>query len=223
MDFEILLDQSLISARRTWLQSSQRCGKSVRRHNISVWGIRAVTQYICHFHNDLDRAVNTTCSAGGGRRNLLICVKKGNIQHIILAVTHLQSEKQAIILKDVQTADTQTYRTRPLIKAAQQHVTALVSPLHLFRAVPPLMSSPNVTFATTGVVNAILPRCQCVLPAPAAGLRSETAHKVHGWIIDSALDGSRGGSEDEEVEVEGKCQQMITTLTSACEGLLAAE
>lgn len=35
------------------------------------------------------------------------------------------------------------------------------------------------------------------------------------------LDGSQGGSDDEEVEVEGKCQQMITTLTSACEGLLA--
>ena len=59
----------------------------------------------------------------------------------------------------MQTADTQIYRARPLIKAAQQHVTALVSPLHLFQAVPQLMSSPNVTFATMRVVNAVLPRC----------------------------------------------------------------
>ncbi len=29
------------------------------------------------------------------------------------------------------------------------------------------------------------------------------------------------GSEEEEVEVEDKCQQMIAALTSACEGLLA--
>lgn len=34
--------------------------------------------------------------------------------------------------------------------------------------------------------------------------------------------GSQGGGEDEEAEEEGKCQRMIATLTSACEGLLAA-
>ncbi len=56
-----------------------------------------------------------------------------------------------------------------LIKAAQQHVTALMSPLHLFQAVPQLQSSLNVTFATMGVVNTVLSDveapCLCWLQA----------------------------------------------------------
>lgn len=44
-----------------------------------------------------------------------------------------------------------------LIKAAQQHVTTLVSPLHLFQAVQQLMSILNVAFATMGAVTNPLP------------------------------------------------------------------
>lgn len=69
----------------------------------------------------------------------------------------------------MQTADTHIYSTRCLIKAAQQHVTALISPMQLFQAVPQLMSSPNVAFATMGVVNSTpsdaVASCLCWLQA----------------------------------------------------------
>ena len=60
------------------------------------------------------------------------------------------------MMPSVQTADTNT-KYKFLIIAAQQHVTTLVSPLHLFQAVQRLMSALNVAFATVAVVNTALP------------------------------------------------------------------
>ena len=73
------------------------------------------------------------------------------------------------MLKDAQCANCRhtNIQYRALIKAAQQHVTALMSPLHLSQAVPQLMSPLNVTFATVGVVNTALldaaASCMCWL------------------------------------------------------------
>lgn len=91
-----------------------------------------------------------------------VCLEKTHSKH---AFSYPPREKQAIILKDAECANcihtqTQTHtnpQSAALIKAAQQHVTAPVSPLHLPQAVPQQMSSPNVLFANRGVVSTVLP------------------------------------------------------------------
>lgn len=97
------------------------------------------------------------CSSGGERCNLVIVLKREH-SNSIFPLTYLPGVKQAIILKDAQCVNCRHANTqhKALIKPAQQHVTTLVS-LHLFQAVPQLMSSLKVPFASMGVVNAAVP------------------------------------------------------------------
>lgn len=111
------------------------------------------------------------CSAGGGRCYLAIVLKKGTFKTVFSTKTSAK-RKTGHYPEGCPVCKLQTHKyiqCKALIKTAQQHVTALMSPLHLFQAVPQLMSSLNVTFTTTGVVNTVLPDagafCLCLLQA----------------------------------------------------------
>lgn len=89
------------------------------------------------------------------------CDYKGTFKSVFSPLLHLPGGKTDHYCEGCPVCKlpthTQIYRDTVLIKEAQQHVTTLMSLLHLPHTVQQLTSSVNVALPTMGVVNTALP------------------------------------------------------------------
>lgn len=93
------------------------------------------------------------CCAGGGRCKLMIALKHSNYYFPTNGFTRRKTGHYTQCV-NCRRANTQH---QTLIKPTQQHVTTLMTSLHLFQAVPQLMSSLKGPFASMWVVNTAVP------------------------------------------------------------------